>query len=294
MSLLVRDTTARATAVVTVVDETGDPVVDATVTGDWLLNGTLVQSDQTALTGSDGRVSLIKRFDGIASGDVIEFCVTNITHASLVYDPTSNVETCGQATVGGNQAPTASFTFACTNLSCDFDGTGSSDSDGSISSYDWDFGDGSSGSGAHVTHTYTVADTYTVVLTVTDNAGATGTATAEATVAESALMHVSDVSVSLLVRDTKARATAVVTVVDETGDPVVDATVTGDWLLNGTLVQSDQTALTGSDGRASLIKRFDGIASGDVIEFCVTNITHGSLVYDPSANVETCGQATVP
>lgn len=72
-----------------------------------------------------------------------------------------------------NNPPTASFTYSCTDLSCDFDGSGSSDSDGSISSYDWDFGDGTTGSGETVSHTYDADGTYTVTLTVTDDAGAT-------------------------------------------------------------------------------------------------------------------------
>lgn len=72
-----------------------------------------------------------------------------------------------------NSSPTASFTFSCADLACDFDGSGSSDSDGTISSYDWDFGDGAIASGVTVSHTYGSAGDYTVVLTVTDDGGAT-------------------------------------------------------------------------------------------------------------------------
>ncbi|MDX1623129.1 MAG: S8 family serine peptidase [Gemmatimonadota bacterium] len=84
-----------------------------------------------------------------------------------------------------NSAPTASFTYTCTDLTCDFDGTGSSDSDGSIASYDWDFGDGNTGSGSTVTHTYAAGGTYTVTLTVTDDDGATDTSSQDVTVSES-------------------------------------------------------------------------------------------------------------
>lgn len=73
-----------------------------------------------------------------------------------------------------NNSPTASFTFSCVDLSCDFDGSGSSDSDGTISSYDWDFGDGTTGSGATVSHNYSSNGNYTVTLTVTDDGGASG------------------------------------------------------------------------------------------------------------------------
>ncbi len=77
--------------------------------------------------------------------------------------------------VVGNTAPTASFTYGCTDLTCDFDASGSSDSDGQINQYDWDFGDGesSSGSSAAASHTYADEGTFSVSMTVTDDGGAT-------------------------------------------------------------------------------------------------------------------------
>lgn len=80
----------------------------------------------------------------------------------------------GTAQPPANVAPTASFTYSCTNLACSFNGSTSTDSDGTIASYAWNFGDGTSGSGASVSKSYASAGTRTVTLTVTDNAGATG------------------------------------------------------------------------------------------------------------------------
>ncbi|MBW3581531.1 MAG: PKD domain-containing protein, partial [Euryarchaeota archaeon] len=105
------------------------------------------------------------------------------------------------ATGGGttNSPPTASFTYTCTDLSCNFDGTGSSDSDGTISSYAWDFGDGTTGTGATVSHTYGAGGTYTVTLTVTDDGGATGSASQSVSVTSGGStgggsgMHVHDI-----------------------------------------------------------------------------------------------------
>lgn len=84
-----------------------------------------------------------------------------------------------------NAAPNASFTHACTDLACSFDGSGSSDSDGSIVSYAWTFGDGGSATGAGASHTYAAAGTYTVTLTVTDDDGATDSQSTSVTVTSS-------------------------------------------------------------------------------------------------------------
>jgi len=88
----------------------------------------------------------------------------------------------GSAPPPPNQAPVASFTFDCNDLSCNFDGSGSYDPDGSITSYAWAFGDGSTGSGVTAVRTYGAAETYNVTLTVTDNEGATGSQTQSVTV----------------------------------------------------------------------------------------------------------------
>ncbi len=80
--------------------------------------------------------------------------------------------------------PTASFTFSCNGLTCNFNASGSSDDRG-ISSYAWNFGDGSTGSGVTPTKTYAAAGTYNVTLTVTDTAGQTGSQTRAVTVSSS-------------------------------------------------------------------------------------------------------------
>lgn len=73
-----------------------------------------------------------------------------------------------------NQPPVASFTFSCTNLSCNFSDT-SVDPDGTVAAWAWDFGDGATATARNPSHSYAAEGTYTVALTVTDDEGAPST-----------------------------------------------------------------------------------------------------------------------
>lgn len=73
---------------------------------------------------------------------------------------------------GGNQPPTANFTYTINGLTANFTDT-STDSDGTITAWSWNFGDGGTSTQRNPSHTYTAAGTYTVTLTVTDDDGAT-------------------------------------------------------------------------------------------------------------------------
>jgi PKD repeat protein len=77
-----------------------------------------------------------------------------------------------------NTAPTAGFTYECSNLACTFTDQ-SSDADGTIASRSWDFGDGSSGTAAIQTHTYAQAGDYDVTVEATDDGGLTNTSAAQ-------------------------------------------------------------------------------------------------------------------
>ncbi|MCW2527766.1 MAG: hypothetical protein JWM76_2626 [Pseudonocardiales bacterium] len=97
-------------------------------------------------------------------------------------DGAINSKTTSVVVTAPNVPPTASFTSACTGLSCTFNGTGSTDSNGSITGYAWTFGDGATATGSTTSHTYTAGGTYQIKLTVTDNATATDTKTTPVTV----------------------------------------------------------------------------------------------------------------
>ena len=80
-----------------------------------------------------------------------------------------------QVTPGGttNNLPTASFTFACSGLTCDFTDQ-SFDTDGTVVEWSWDFGDGWFSADQNPTHTYASEGNFTVTLVVVDNDGGIG------------------------------------------------------------------------------------------------------------------------
>src|SRR5262249_9248519 len=93
-----------------------------------------------------------------------------------------------------NAPPTATFTFSCSALTCNFDGSGSADVDGTIVFYTWDYGDGTVEGGGgpcpcwkYGWHAYNTSGSYTVKPIVRDNAEATGSASKPVTVTPAAM-----------------------------------------------------------------------------------------------------------
>jgi hypothetical protein len=96
-------------------------------------------------------------------------------------------------------------------------------------------------------------------------------------------MHVSSIVPSTKKKGGKTDAVAVATILDENNHPVEGATVTGTFSgdAGGT-----PSAATGANGQATLkVTKTGTIAT---FTFCVNNVAHDSLTYDPAANVETC------
>lgn len=216
-------------------------------------------------------------------------------------DPDSNPERlvyaidAGGGDGGGgdtNSPPTASFTFSCTDLSCDFDGSGSSDSDGSISSYDWDFGDGTTGTGETVSHMYDADGTYTVTLTVTDDGGATGSESQDVTVSESSTasgMHVGDLDGTSVNNGPTWDAIVTITVHDADHNGVTDAAVAGTWsgIGGGSVMSSSCT--TEANGQCDV--RVNGMLKRNgTVTFIVDDVTH-SLTYNASDNHDPDGDS---
>ena len=131
-----------------------------------------------------------------------------------------------------NELPRASFTVACTALTCTFDGSTSSDPDGMIENYAWNFGDGSGASGVTATHTYAYANTFAVSLTVRDSIGATSVQQSHVTVSQP--MHSGDLDGVRTNQKSSWTASVTVTVHNANHSPVANATVNGAWNIGGT------------------------------------------------------------
>ncbi len=68
-------------------------------------------------------------------------------------------------------APHATFTVGCVDLTCSVDGSASTATTGSLTAWDWAWGDGATTSGPTSSHTYASPGDVTVTLRVTDDEG---------------------------------------------------------------------------------------------------------------------------
>ncbi|NIM16127.1 MAG: hypothetical protein GTO45_29340 [Candidatus Aminicenantes bacterium] len=96
-------------------------------------------------------------------------------------------------------------------------------------------------------------------------------------------MHVYAIDLSIKKKGPKTDAIAKVIIVDENNNPVEGATVTGTFSGDAS---GSGSGTTGADGEATIKVTITGTISS--FGFCVDNVTHDTLTYDPAANVETC------
>lgn len=185
--------------------------------------------------------------------------------------------------VGGepNEPPMAAFAVECAELECSFVDE-STDADGTIVAWGWDFGDGTTSGAQHPGHVFGASGTYPVTLTVTDQRGATATVTHPVTVSEHT-MHVGDIDSIAISQDVIWDAFVIVTIVDDAGAAVEGATVSGEWSTAGA-----DSCVTGATGTCA-IARYALRVSAE--RFTVTDVTHDSLVYDPSENTDPDGDS---
>ena len=267
-----------AEVTVTIHDTDGNPVADATVSGEFSGD---VSGTPSGVTDANGEVVLASD-SFTARPNNVELCVSGVTNATLTYDPNDNSDPSYACEGGGNVNPVASFTVSTNLLTADFTDT-SSDSDGTVVSWAWDFGDGNSSSAQNPSNTYAANGTYTVMLTVTDDMGATGSASQSVTVNDGTgggTMHIEDITTTLNRGGGNGTVDATFLIVDDNGDPVDGATVSGTF--SGDLSGTD-SGVTNSSGEAVLTSDSFTARPFD-LGICADTVTHPTLTYDPGQN----------
>ena len=224
------------------------------------------------------------------------------TYYVMVYDDADNSVTSitNRITVTDNDAPTADAGPDQTvfiNEQVTFNGSASSDNIG-ITGYSWDY-DASDdiqvdAEDEMVIHTYTATGTYTVTLTVTDDADNQDTNTLTVDVIEEAnTMHIDSIGMSttkIKLTGWYTYATATVTIVDASGEPVNGATVSGNW--SGLTTGSSDSEPTDEYGKTVFSSDLVKNAAG-TFTFTVDDVDFSGLIYDESANKETSNNITV-
>lgn len=150
---------------------------ESSVTQTWALPSGTTQRAVDAYTGT-GKISMVvgDSNGAVSTGDAAGRTATTSSSAGRSMLFSVVITPAGDETGETNEPPTASFTFTCELLECDFDASGSTDPNDDPLTYAWDFGDGDAGTGAAASHTYDTAGSRTVTLTVDD-----GTEEAETT-----------------------------------------------------------------------------------------------------------------
>lgn len=175
-------------------------------------------------------------------------------------------------------------------LAVSFSSNGSYDPDGSIASYSWDFGNGATSTAANPIYTYRTPGTYTASLVVVDNNGLSSVAdTVTVVVQNNNFVYVANIAMSLSTSKQGTQATATVTVRNQNGSVVPNATVTGQWsgLTSGMVSKT-----TGRQGTAALIST--RTRNRGTFTFTVTGIAFSGSNYSATNNIETSDSITTP
>ena len=225
--------------------------------------------------------------DGIGTGDAL---TAYNDYASLgqfsLTGTTIPVNGVAPIAVADASAPTTGIA----PLAVTFSSTGSYDPDGTIAAYDWDFGDGTRSTAANPVKTYSAPGTYTASLVVVDNSGLASTAdTVVIVVQNNAVLYVGNIAMTLSSNRQGYAATATVTVRNQNGALVPNATVAGRWSGLTTGTASRATNNSGTAAFTSARTRTRG-----TFTFTVTGITLSGYTYAPTRNVETSDSIATP
>jgi PKD repeat protein len=189
-------------------------------------------------------------------------------------------------TVGA--VPIADFSGTPTSGSAPLTVSFSDLSSESPTSWSWDFGDGNGSSAENPSHTYTAPGTYTVTLTATNACGSDGATKVDyITVTEASDPTAMGVGGILVTKEGLSKGNkqgvATATILDDQGNPVAGATVTGDF--SGKTTDIGVSGVTDANGQVVLTS--SSAKGGGEWCFEVTNVTHATLAYDPGLNFVT-------
>jgi PKD repeat protein len=175
-------------------------------------------------------------------------------------------------------------------LAVSFSSTGSYDPDGTLAAYDWDFGDGTTSTVANPVKSYATPGTYTASLVVVDNSGLSSVADTVVIVVQSNnVVYVGNLTMTLSSTRQGYSATATVTVRNQSGALVSNATVTGQWSGLTTGTASKTTNRSGNAAFTSSRTKNRG-----TFTFTVTGITLSGHTYAPTRNVRTSASIATP
>jgi beta-glucanase (GH16 family) len=99
-------------------------------------------------------------------------------------------------------------------------------------------------------------------------------------------MHLGEITASAESSGTGWQASVVIKVVDQDGQPVENAKVSGGWV--GIVTKGESSGLTDAAGELTLLS--DPTEREGQITFCVTSITRSGTKYDKSANPRSCAK----
>ncbi len=134
----------------------------------------------------------------------------------------------------------------------------------------------------------------TFELTVTDSGGLQGKDSSQATVQSlGPALHVSMITMELKQKGPNVEASAYVAIVDEAGNIVKGAIVTGNWIYNGNPINTATTTTRG-DGIATLYSGRISAKSGAVFAVVISGVVMDSYSYDPALNTVSQESLIVP
>jgi hypothetical protein len=134
----------------------------------------------------------------------------------------------------------------------------------------------------------------TFELTVTDSGGLQGKDSSQANVQSvGSALHVSKITLVLKQKGKDFEASAYVEILDEVGNIVKEAGVTGTWTYNGNSINT-ATETSRGDGTAVLYSYKINAKSGAVFAVEIAGVAKDGYSYDPSSNTVSQGLLIVP